>query len=257
MKCLYLIVALLLLLPSSGAALFQFRGPHRIEGGFEWYYMHRNRQGGSVQEGYLFGGRFLYDRIRRSALYWAVEGYCAEGRLNGRKSGMSIKSNKRDSEIEGRTGYTWKMWRCLWLTPFIGGGFFEGTNHFVSPSPIEYKIRNRFPYVDIGFLGRYDVTCLWSIGLNFKAKFMVGARAKIIDDPNFSNPTLIIEDKQCFDVDLPITYRFCSPSDRGSQMSITPFYRFRRYGAHENYPFDYIDTRFQIGGLRVMFAYLF
>ena len=33
-------------------------------------------------------------------------------------------------------------------------------------------------------------------------------------------------------------------------INVTPFYRFRHFGGRPNFPFDYIDTKFQLYGVQ-------
>lgn len=238
-----------------------FRGPHGVAIGPEIYFMHRNKDGGSKQRGFMYGSRLSYDRIRRSALYWGGEAQWACGTLSGHNADHDeLHSRKQDSEIEGRIGYTWKkkLKVNFWVTPFAGGGYFEGINKFVSPSPLHYKITNTFPYLLAGFLWRVDIKPCFSLGLNFKAKYSVGARSKITDDPDpdVNNERLIIEDKFSYNVDLPFYFDFCCGRQK-MEISFVPFYHFRHYGAHENFPYDFIDTKFHMYGARLMFRCLF
>jgi hypothetical protein len=242
-------------------AFLSFQGPHGVGIGPEIYFMQRKKDGGSNQRGFMYGARFNYDRIRKSSLYWGAEAQWATGTLCGHNTDhVELKSRKRDSEIEGRLGYTWKrkLGCNFWITPFLGGGYFEGTNRFVKPTPLEYKITNFLPYLVSGFLWRIDVKPCFSIGLNLKVKYSVGAHSHISDDPDpeVNNERLVIEDKFSYNVDVPFYFDF---SCGGKKMEVTfsPFYHFRHYGAHENHPYDFIDTRFHMYGARLMFSCLF
>lgn len=240
----------------SAHAIFSFRGPHRFSAGPEIYFMQRSTKAGSKQHGFLFGGYASYDRIRRSALYWGVEGRYAYGLLKGHTSDSApLKSHKMDSQIEGRLGYTLVKGpnRCLWVTPYLGGGYFNGTNSFVNPSPMEYKMRVYFPYIALGFLSKIEIGRRFSVGLDFKAKYSVGARSKITgdDDPDVDHAKFYVEDEFMYELDLPFTSNWCW-CGKNFAVSFVPFYNFRHYGGHENYPFDFIDTKYQIYGLRFL-----
>ncbi len=241
--------------------LFSFRGPHRISVGPEIYFMQRCKRGGSKQRGFLYGGRFSYDRIRRSALYWGGDILYAVGNLCGHNSDSEeLRTCKRDFEVEGRLGYTLKKkWGCCyWLTPYFGGGFFQGTNQFIDPSPMQYKVINRYPFISLGFLSRVDINALFGIGVDFKAKYSIGACSKITGDadPNVDHARFVIEDKFSYDVDVPLYFNTCICAKK-VDIRFVPFYRFRHYGAHENFPFDFIDTRFHMYGARLMFSLCF
>lgn len=246
---------------SFSFGFFSFRGPHYLSIGPELYFMHRTKEGGSKQQGVLTGGRISYDRFRRSALYWGLEGMYASGTLNGRNSiNQILLSRKRDSEIEGRFGYTIKRRgdNDLWFIPFFGAGYFEGTNRFITPSPMEYKIIVRFPYLVSGFYSRIDLNNLLAFGLNFKTKYSVGAKGKIFEDSesDIENSRFYIEDKFFYEVDVPIIFKK-TYLNKKYELSFVPFYRFRHYGGHENYPYDFIDTKFHMYGARLLVNFIF
>lgn len=239
--------------------LLCIRGPHSFTIGPESYYMVRAREGGSRQYGVLDGGWFSYERLRRSALYWAVDGYWAQGRLKGHDGlDRTIKSRKTDMEIEGRLGYSLKWRWCIPMsfTPYFCGGYFKETNKFVDPSPIECTISEFFPFAGIGFLSRIWAMDKFSIGINFKTKYMIGAKCKISDDPTNDDMELIVEDKFIYDLELPLTYSFCS-CGQNLDASFVPFFNYRQYGRHEGHPFDYLGTRYQIYGARLLLTFIF
>lgn len=256
-----ILLLLLCCMPFFGHAtdFLCIRGPHSFSIGPEAYYMVRAREGGSRQYGGLYGGRFCYERLRRSAVYWGVEGYWAKGRLKGH-DGLDrvIKSTKTDMEIEGRLGYSLKWRWCIPIsfTPFFCGGYFRENNKFIDPSPLECTISEYFPYAGMGFLSRFYATDKFSVGLNFKTKYMLGAKCRVGDDPFNDDINLIIEDKFIYDLDVPLTYSFCA-CGQALETSFVPFFRYRQYGRHEDYPFDYLGTRYQIYGARLMVTIIF
>lgn len=246
---------------SNASAFLSFRGPHYVGLGPEVYFMQRKKEGGSTQRGFLFGARAKYERIRRSALYWGTDLQWAAGTLCGHNASHSeVRSFKRDAEIEGRFGYTWKrkLGCNFWITPFIGSGYFEGANRFIHPSPKEYMVCNTAPYLLGGFLARFDIKRYFSVGVNFKAKYTVGVRSCVTDDlaSNVKKEHLIGEDKFSYNLDVPLYFDF-SCGGRQLEISFVPFYNFRHYGTHENFPHDFIDTRFHMYGARLIFSCLF
>lgn len=245
-----------------GSEVFaSFLGPHRLALGPEIFFMQRNKEGGSKQHGMLYGARLTYDRLKGNSLYWGGDLMYASGKLNGHNSeSEELHSQKRDSEIEGRFGYTFKRKfnSTYWFIPFFGGGYFEGTNKFKHPSPLTYKITTSFPYLSLGFISRIDIKNSFGIGLDFKTKYSVGAKGKITEDldPEIDNSHFIIEDKFSYELDLPFYFDKCFKG-KLVELSFVPFYRFRHYGGHENHPFDFIDTRFHIYGARLMLGLYF
>lgn len=209
----------------------------------------------------MYGGRAVCEHFRGNNLYFAADGYWAYGKLEGHNAdSQAITSYKSDAEVEGRLGYTFMKDLCtyFWVTPFLGGGYFVGSNRFVRPSPMEFESNTRFPYIALGFLSRVQLTDCFYFGLNFKTKYSVGAKTKITNDPDpeVDNSELIIEDKFFYEVELPLIYNWLWKCKR-VECSFVPFYRFRHYGGHENHPFDFIDTKFHMYGARLMFSYPF
>lgn len=249
--------------------------------GPEVFHAKRIRKGGSEQSGYLYGGYGSYERIRRNAIYWGVDGYYAQGTLNGHNGEDKLKSRIKEYEIEARLGYTWNpkcLCRKLWLTPLVSWGYFEEKNQFINPSPVEVDFKTRFHFAGIGFLSRYCVTERWSVGVNFFAKHMFGARCLVTDHSGFGGPVgddddddeefdelledledgdtedLVVEDKFLYQLELPITYKLCCGRYPPLELSVVPFFRYRHYGGHQNYPHDFIDTRFRIFGTRFLIS---
>lgn len=232
---------------------------HLLYVGPEVYYMRRAKEGGTKQHGVLGGVRIGYDRIKRYRLYWGVEGYYAAGTLKGKSASKArIVSNVRDSEIEGRFGYTFhrKTGFCASFTPFGGYGYFYQTNNFRKSSPIPLHFRDHFQYAVAGFLSNLFINPSLSIGANFKVKFMIEGKSEVRNDPEFENTNLLMNNKEQYSLDLPINYALCF-NERFFDLSVVPFFQYRHYGGRENYPFDFIDTKFWVYGARLLFYYSF
>ncbi len=228
--------------------------------GPEIYYIERTTEKGTKQNGCMYGERISYDRVRGWNIYYGADQYYAKGTISGKtKKGTRLKSTLTDAEVEGRLGFTFEKcsWKRAFFTPFGGYGYFAGTNKYRSPSPIHVKFRPRFSYYTAGFLSGFNISNCFRIGANFKAKFMVGATNKIEDDPDFDTLHQDIGESILYQVDIPLTYRFCDCNFESYEISLVPFYRTRCYGAKENYPFDFFETKFKMWGARLMFTYLF
>ena len=229
---------------------------HRFLIGPEVYHVHRNREGGSKQNGWLGGGRFTYDYLRRHTFYWAIEGAIARGPLHGKSKLSKQESHMRDRSIEGRFGYTFRIKNAckLMLTPFVGGGYLIEDNDFQHPSPLHLHFKTSYSYVTAGFLSRINLGCDWKVGLTVKLRYMFDPTCKITHDPDFKDMTLkIANDDLQFRLELPVTYSYC----HGVSFVATPFYENRIYGRQIGYPFDYLQTRiFNYGvTLQVQFGY--
>ncbi|CCB86375.1 MULTISPECIES: outer membrane protein [Parachlamydia] len=231
--------------------------PHKFYIGPEFYHVHRTREGGTKQNGWIYGGRLGYERIKRFGLYWGVEGHWAQGSLCGHSgNGHKLKSTFTDSNVEGRFGYTLqsKCWYQPSFTPYVGIGYAWEKNAYRHPSPIHLHFLTRFPYWAVGFLSNIEVANNFGVGLNYKAWFMYDARCKVSHDPEFGSTTLKIQDKTNHRVELPITYHYCPPCNH-IDIALVPFYESRHYGRHFSFPFSFADTKLTIWGVNLQFIY--
>lgn len=216
-----------------------------------FYHTRRIKKGGTKQSGYMYGFQASYDRIKNYCFYWGLHGYYAEGDIKGRTGrGAPLSSELADAEIEGRIGYTVGLDNCYLpsFTPFIGFGYFHQTNRFRHPSPVKFHFQDYFKYTTIGFLSSFYPLDYLKVGLNFRAKFMIEGKSRVSHDPDNHNLILLMDDEVQYSLDLPLTYFLCW---KGSDVfvSLIPFAELRHYGGYENYPFDFIETRFvNIGG---------
>lgn len=235
---------------------------HQFYIGPEIYHAQRNKESKysrTKQSGFLYGGRIGYDRIKRCRLYWGIDALYSSGELNGHhKRGNRIKLCLVDENIEGRLGYTFqgkKGWLPT-LVPFIGYGYFRETTKFKKPSPLRIKQRISFDYVGFGFLSQIYPYPLWVLGLNFKARILFNSKCKILDDPEYEDLTQNVKHKVQFRVELPITYRLKCWCDKLA-VAFVPFYEFRHYGEHINFPFDFKDSKLNFYGFDLRFMYMF
>ena len=207
--------------------------PHRPFVGPEIYHVHRQREGGTKQHGWLYGVRVGYDRVKRCAFYWGVDYLWAQGRLHGEiGSGDRLRSTFTDQNIEGRAGYTLQTQGPyhLSLTPFVGYGYFRETNKFHHESKI--RSHNRFDYVAYGFLSSMAFCPCWTIGLNFKVRTPIDIRCKLSGIPDIGSGSQTIGERNHYRVELPIAYRFCPCFER-AEFDLVPFYEYRHYGRRE------------------------
>ena len=232
-------------------ALSAYAGP-------EIYDVQRTKEGGTKQSGVLYGVRGGYEHICRYKLYWGIEGLWAKGVLEGKNQDIRLKSELTDANIEARIGYTFqcKSWRCASLTPYFGGGYFWEMNNYMHPSPLHVHFTNTFSYIPVGFLSQIYITPHWSIGLNFKARFLVESEVRVSHDPDHENQTQNYEDEVQYRVELPITYFLCW-KQHSLAVNIVPFYEYRPYGHRANFPFDFLETKLNLYGVTLKFLYLF
>jgi hypothetical protein len=237
---------------------YQFPLGHKLSVGPEIYHLQRIREGGTKQDGWLYGVRASYDRIKRYKFYWGVEGHWAQGTLHGHNgAGDKLKSTFTDEQIEGRLGYTFQA-KCLYqpaITPFAGYGYFRDTNKFKNPSPLTVKFVTTYRYAVYGFLSSIAPADSWNVGLNFKGWSMIHARAKVQDDPDEDDVTMLIGEKKLnYRIEVPVLYRYCCCNEH-LEVGVVPFYEFRHYGRRENYPFDFADTKFKLWGVTFELTY--
>lgn len=231
---------------------------HQLYIGPEIYHVNRKRDNGSKQNGWVYGGRVGYDRIKRCRIYWGVEGLYATGRLHGHTGARSkIKSCYTDASIEGRLGYTIQLKSCSWLptlVPFGGYGYLREMNKF---KVSHIKFTTQFDYVTAGFLSQFYPNPCWVVGLNFKARFLFNSKCKISDrDPDQQSFSQNFEHKVQYRVELPITYRLNCWCDRLAIVAV-PFYEFRHYGFQSGFPDDFHGTKLNLYGIDIRFMYMF
>ena len=226
--------------------------------GPEIYYVKRAKEGGAWQTGTLYGVRLGYDRVRRYKLYWGVDALWAQGTLEGKAQDDHVKSIFTDINVEGRVGYTFqsKCWRCASFTPYTGLGYFWENNFFEHPSPLPIHFKNRFSYVPFGFLSQIFITPRWSVGANLKVRFLLQSSVEATHDPEREDTTQNYEERLQYRAELPITYFICWRK-HSLAFSLVPFYEYRPYGYRANFPFDFLETKFNLYGGTFKILYLF
>lgn len=222
---------------------------HTLSIGPEAYYVERTRATGANQTGVLYGGQIAYNRIKCCGFYWGADAYYATGVLHGRnRTNKPLKSTLTDWQAEARLGFT-----IPYVTLYVGYGYLQEQINFISPSPTTFHYRDAIQYVTSGFLARVNWTCHFSTGLNAKVKWMTDGKSHISNDPAKDSVTLTMGNEPQYRVELPVNYYI----KKGWEASFVPFYEFRHYGNKEGYPYDFIDTEYQIWGLQLMASYWF
>lgn len=238
---------------SLQASLFFSAGP-------EIYNLKRTRVGGTWQQGTLYGGRAKFERIKPWGWYLGADYLWADGKISGKSaSGRTLVSNIRDEIWDVRFGWAFQTpssHRRQFIVPFGGFGHFQETNAFKPPSPIPFTFIDRFYFGSVGFLSGFNITPLLSMGINFKAMFMHNGTSQVKNDPDFEDVRLKIRHEINTRVEVPVTYRF-SFYKLCSFVELSPFYEFRHFGGLEGFPFDFIDTEFNIFGGNLQIGLIF
>jgi len=230
----------------------QVRSEVVFRAGPEIYYFQRDKEGGSKQTGAMYGIRGMLERIQPCSLYLGLDLFCAEGTIKGHSgSGRALSSEITDVIYEGRIGYMLQNNKAnpSFIIPYCGYGHFRETNAFRPPSPLPFTFIDTFDYTLIGFLSGFNFTPLLSIGLNFETRFMLNGKSKLTNDPDFDDTTLIMNNELQARLELPITYNLSRCRCR-TEVQLVPFYEYRHFGGREGFPFDFIDTKFNLIGLR-------
>ncbi|MBA2369376.1 MAG: hypothetical protein H0V82_10200 [Candidatus Protochlamydia sp.] len=230
----------------------------QVFAGPEIYFVKRTKEGGVEQHGNVYGIRVGYERVKRCKIYLGIDFLYAKGCLKGKLLDAHLKSNYTDINLEERVGYTFEA-KCGFrpsLTPFIGYGRIWENNDYVLPSPACFHFHNNFTYVPVGFLSRFFACPSLSIGLNFKARFILDGKNKVSNDPNFDTMVQNYDEKIQYRVELPFCYNACL-SGHEIGIDLIPFYEYRRYGKRANFPFDFLETKFVYYGATLKLAYLF
>lgn len=253
-------IGLLMIHPLTTEAAESWLKTYEIETfiGPEIYGVSRLREGGTQQNGVLYGFRLGYDYLKRCKYYCGADFLWAQGILNGYNTQAHLKSILTDSNLEARIGYTFqsKNWRCASFTPYIGGGYFWEKNIYKHPSPLHVHFKNEFLYIPIGFISQIFIIPSFSVGLNVKWRFLLQGEQQVSHDPEYDRSIQHYNEKLQYRVELPLTYFFCSHhSSLG--VRLVPFYEYRHYGRRANFPFDFFDTQFKCYGAVCKLLYLF
>lgn len=224
--------------------------------GPEMTHLERTKKGGARQDGSPIGVRGGYDRLKRYGWYIGLEGDYCWGKLQGHSIGeQKIRSNFSSWWGEGRFGYTFQQ-KCGWkasFTPFIGGGYLEEENFFISPSPISIHFKTKTPFACGGFLFWVPIYKNLEVGLNFKARFPLDLKCEVTHDPLHDDFEQLISERVQYRIDLPFTYRF-SDSDNFA-ITFSPYWETRLYGSRINYPFDFLKTKFNFWGASLLLVW--
>lgn len=228
--------------------------------GPEGYWVKRTKAGGTKQTGVLWGARATFERIKRYGWYVGADILWATGTLNGRSGADNhkIRSTLTDTNFEARFGYTLQRKSdCGFLfTPYFGVGYFRETNNFSHPTPIPVHFRNTFSYLPLGFLSHVYLTPKFGAGFNFKVRYLYQHNNKVTRDPEHKSLNIHYQEHLQYRAELPLTYDTCI-CNRLWRISCVPFYEYRKYGSLANYPFDFIETKFQLYGAYLQLTYLF
>lgn len=229
-------------------------GSQVITLGPEGYWAKRMRQGGTKQSGWLTGANLSYQRLKRCCFYLALDGYWAQGILRGKSGGgMPLKSQLTDRQVEGRLGYTWQMKRGIQLsaTPFVGYGYFWESNKFSEPTPHSLHYLDSYRYYTLGLVSGARFSPRFDCYASVQAKFMVNGSSYVSNDADEDGSippsTLQMEDEVQWRGDIAFNYCLLRHSKK-LWLSLAPFYEYRHYGGHMGYPYDFIETEYQIWG---------
>ena len=238
-----------------------FKGPHSLFIDQELYHMRRSKSG-SRQTGYLFGQGICYRNIRPRAIYWAGDIFFGRGTLRGStRFGSPLKSKKQDLTVEGRVGYNfhWTLKYPFSFVLFGGGGNFSGKNNFVTSPGGAIHINNSYKYIVLGMHTRCYLTEVFSFGVDYKVQCMMDGKSKITNDPTYGRVDLMIEGQTGHTLELPVHWHLSKNKNKNLNMdlALTPYYQFRHYGGRENFPFDFVDTKYYLHGIKLTLSFLF
>ncbi len=223
--------------------------------GPEIYHMRRWRPGGTIQRGRIDGLRLGYERIKCDAVYLNFDALFAKGTLKGHTGrGRSLRSTLKDHIYEGKIGYTFVKCHPLhtYIIPYVGGGYFNEKNNFTSS--VLFSFKDTFKFFSVGFLSGLYLDPCFSIGLEFDLRFMINGKSTVTDDPLYDTVTLIMSDESFYRVEVPIEYEGIK---NRFALKAAPFYEHRHFGGRMGFPFDFIDTKFDLIGIQFAISFLF
>ena len=224
--------------------------PNILDIGPEVFYIRRMRDGGTKQVARMDGICVDYDRLKRYSWYFGGTFSYAEGRLKGHSGSQTeILSTLTDKIWEGRFGYNFQRRgeKGYFVAPYGGYGYFDEINDFHPPTPTPLKFKNTFNFVSAGFLSGVNLSSVFTMWINFKMKFMLNGTTKVTDDPVMGDSTLLMNNEVLARIEVPLIF---SPAfvRMDLEFVVDPFYEFRHFGGRPGFPFDYIDTKYNLYG---------
>ncbi len=239
--------------------LFPLAGENcNVSLGPQLVHVKRTKDGGTTQRGNLIGGYFTFNRIKRCRLYCGAELSYAKGNLKGSiDKETHLHSKFTDVWIEGRLGYTFqqKEGKRFSFTPFLGAGYACEKNNFNRSSPLRIHFKTHYYYYSAGFLTSIRLSKKIDIGILFRARIPYNPKCKVSHDPENESLSQKVSERVQYRMELPLTYRF----DCYEKLEITanPFYEYRPYGGHVNFPFDFFKTTLNFWGASLNVVYQF
>jgi hypothetical protein len=232
---------------------------NQISAGPEVFYLKRCREGGSSQSGTLCGVRASYDRLARCKWYYGLEGAYANGDINGKsRSGSRLRSYFRQSNIEGRVGYTFQSQgeEYISITPYISAGYYLELNNYKTPSALKVHFKNRFYYGGVGCILWGCLTEKIYFGLNVTGRWSSDGKVTTSHDPELDSVQIKYMQKVQCRVSLPFSFQF-SASPCCIYLDFVPFFEYRHYGKKRAIPFDFLDTRIRCWGGNILITWIF
>jgi hypothetical protein len=227
------------------------------------YHISREKERGGEQKGNMFGVRLGYNRFKRYGWYIGEEVRYEKGTLKGDlPTGEKLHSHFTDCLVEGRLGYTFQQKNGFQIsfTPFLGVGYANEKNNYTHSSPIPIHFKTHFNYGAIGFFSWAHYN-RFELGLNFIARMPYEPKCEVSHDPDHHSVSQKIKERVQYRVELPLGYQIdfgnfkrCLRSSEGV-VRLVSYYEYRNYGAHPNYPFDFMRTEFQIWGATLELVY--
>lgn len=230
---------------------------HQITLGPEFYYVCQKREGGMRQKGWLYGGKFNYDRIYPCTFYWGFEVAAARGSIKGKTgSSRDVKSRYINFDFEGRVGYNFNLRICpsFVFTPFFSFGYLSECTDFQHPSPLTIHFRTHGGFVGAGFLSTLSVDDGIDLGLNAKFRYLVNPEVSITHDRLNKDSTLEINNAFQYRVELPYTYWFCAEAEA---VRVIPFFEHRHYAGRQAFPFNIQETNLNFYGVTLEYLFMF
>jgi hypothetical protein len=249
MKNIYLVITFFFLHTQLFGSMYF--GPHIFSAAPEICYNERERTNSKIS-GYTFGGTLQYERMYKNSLYAHLHGSYLSGTLNGSTTtGLPLASNYFEKEWQGRLGYTFSFFsNSLWLTPYAGYGTLITTNQFKDPTPLHFCFTDRTDYYALGLNFSTHLKNSFFLKADFNYKKVDEGACDIKNDPIYDHVDLVIGETQFFYGELAVYY---SPLCKGQSYEISLYYNRRDYGGKENFPLDFIQTRYNIHGLKLLF----
>ena len=223
--------------------------------GPEIYHVHRVKKGCGSQDGTALGFRGSIEANFERHGFLATNFLVSSAHLSGKNSDSALQSKFINNYLEIVAGYNFffNCFACEFkLTPFFGYGSMWENNSFKQKKPIRISFRNQLIYFPLGFHFVYKINDRYSTGVTALLRYIWDGAVQV-KDPFYKKLVQRYEEHPQYRLEAFLNFciELCK---KNVDLSSSIFYEYRHYGSAINFPFDFIDTKFEFWGINLKLA---